>query len=58
MPKITQPLILNAEKKHSIRYDPPRGEEEPLSTGFYLQKISLLKGKVPSNIRVTVEWDE
>jgi len=58
MPEVKQDMKLNSEKKYSIRYDSVAGEKDPPFRAVYLGKIPLLRGRVPSNIRVTVEWDE
>lgn len=58
MPEVKMTMVLREPKKGSIRYDPAQGEINPLTNGFYFNKIPLLRGKTPANIRLTVEWDD
>jgi hypothetical protein len=49
-------LRLNDVKKHSVRYD--KINENNVLTAMYVLKTAFGSGVFPSEIRVTVEWDD
>ena len=53
--KITVPMKINSEKKHSVRYD-AIGDEGGI-TSVYVMKTQLTK-PYPEMINVSLEWNE
>lgn len=55
--KISQTLVINEAKKHSIRYDarPETPTDQLYLTSIYVAKKAFPDGKWPHNITVIVE---
>jgi len=53
--KITIPMKINSEKKHSVRYDAK--DNDAGVTSVYIMKSSLTT-PYPSEVTISVEWNK
>lgn len=47
-------LLLNSEKKHSIRYDAGEDEKHPIITTLYVSKVAFSEGLWPRELSVAI----
>ena len=57
MTQAAEVIVLREEKKHSVRYDPQPEVKEPISKGFYINKM-LLPIPYPKKIKIMIEWED